>query len=318
MKNYIPKIVLAAVLLGALSIPSFTPKYILHLVIYIMIISIAVMGLGILGVSGQISNAQGAFYGIGAYTSALLSVRMGVSFWASLLIVILFACVVGFVVGLPTIKVSGLYLIMTTLGVNEIIYLIMMNNITLTNGPQGVSRIPGPSLFGFTFKSMPSYFYLCYAFLLFFALLSIRIYRSRLGNYFIAVKNSEIASNMNGVNVVKTKLTAFMISAVYGGVAGALYSGYIGYIHPDNFKTDVSVLFLTMSIFGGQRSVVGMLCATTILTIATEYFRFIGEYRLIAYGLVLILGMIYMPEGIGGKFVQLKNLVKAGKQHDKG
>jgi branched-chain amino acid transport system permease protein len=182
----------------------------------------------------------------------------------------------------------------------------------LVNMLIGISRIPTPEIFGFSLKSMGSFYYLAYAALLLFSFLSLRIYRSRLGLYFITVNNSEIASNMNGVNVVKTKLIAFIISAVYGGVAGALYASYIGYIHPDNFKTDVSVLFLTMSIFGGQRSIIGMICATAVLTIATEYFRFIGEYRLIAYGLVLILGMIYMPEGIGGKLKRNKTFIKVG------
>ena len=314
MGNKLLRIAAAAVILGALALPNILPRFFLHLAIYISIMSIAVIGLGILGVSGQISCAQGAFFGIGAYTYSLLAIRMGMSFWTSLPFVVLLACVVGFVVGLPTIKVSGLYLIMTTLGVNEIVHLIMMNYIALTGGPQGLSRIPAPSLFGFTFNTMSSYFYLSYVFLLFFALLAQRIFRSRLGSFFIAVKNSEIASSMNGVNVVKTKLTAFVFSAVYGGIAGALYAGYIGYIHPYNFITDVSILFLTMAIFGGQRSVWGMISAAAFLTIATEYFRFIGDYRHIAYGLVLILGMTYMPDGIGGMFSQLRNLRKIGKR----
>lgn len=292
-----------------LAFPTFIPKYFLHLVIYIMITSIAVFGLGILGASGQISLAQGAFYGVGAYTSALLCAKLGLSFWASLVLVVLLACIMGLLVGLPTIKVSGLYLVMTTLGINEIAYLVMMNFIPLTGGPQGVSSIPSPELMGISFDSTQKYYYLVFAMFVFFVFLSARILKSRLGLFFIAIKNSEIASKMNGVHVVKIKLLAFIISAAFGGVAGALYANYINYIHPDNFKTDVSVLFLTMAIFGGQRSVMGMICATTLLIIATEYFRFIGEYRLIAYGLVLLLGMIYMPDGIGSK---LKLHKKAG------
>jgi branched-chain amino acid transport system permease protein len=126
------------------------------------------------------------------------------------------------------------------------------------------------------------------------------------------MKNSDIASKMNGVNVVWMKFLAFIVSAIFGGLSGALYSNYTSYIHPDNFKTEVSILFLTMSIFGGQRSVIGMICATAVLTIATEYFRNIGEYRLIAYGLLLIIGMIYMPEGLGGKHRSLKATLQPG------
>lgn len=117
--------------------------------------------------------------------------------------------------------------------------------------------------------------------------------------YFKALSTSEIAAAMVGLDVVGSKVIAFIISALWGGVAGSLYAHYIGYIHPDNFQLDISVLFLTMAVFGGQSSVMGMLLSTLILTISTEYLRNIGEYRMVAYGLLLLVGMIYMPSGIG-------------------
>jgi branched-chain amino acid transport system permease protein len=305
--NLIKVLCLGAILLV---LPPLLPKYFIHLAVYIMISSIAVFGLGILGASGQISLAQGAFYGVGAYTSALLCVRLGFSFWSSLIVVIILACIVGVLVGLPTIKVSGLYLVMTTLGINEIAYLLAMNYIALTGGPQGISGIPAPAVFGFAFDSLQRFYYLVVAFFCIFAFLSIRLLNSRLGLFFVAINNSEIASRMNGIHVVKVKLLAFIISAVCGGVAGSMYGSYISYIHPDNFKTDVSILFLTMAILGGRHSIIGMTAATATLIIATEYFRFIGDYRLIAYGLVLLLGMIYMPEGIGSKLKVISSMRK--------
>ncbi len=314
MSNKTKYIILFAVAGVSLFFPLLLSRYFLHLAIYMMITAIAVLGLGILGASGQISSAQGAFYGIGAYTCALLCTRLGSSYWVALIAVILIACVVGILVGLPAIKVSGLYLVMTTLGINEIIYIIMMNAVSFTGGPQGVSQIPPIRFLGFPLDTMKKFYYLALAMLIIFIFLSNRILKSRLGLFFLSIKSSDIASKMNGVNVVRTKLIAFIISAVYGGIAGSLYATYIGYIHPDNFKTDVSVLFLTMSIFGGQRSVLGMICATVILTFATEYFRFIGDYRMIAYGLVLLLGMMFMPEGIGSKIknLQQKKWLKKG------
>lgn len=314
MSVKIKPIALISIAVLSLFLPLLFSRYFLHLTIFMMITAIAVLGLGILGASGQISSAQGAFYGIGAYTCALLCTRLGCSYWVALIAVILIACVVGVLVGLPAIKVSGLYLVMTTLGINEIIYIIMMNSVSFTGGPQGVSQIPPIRFLFFSLDTMKKFYYLAFAMLVIFTFLSNRILKSRLGLFFISIKSSDIASRMNGVNVLKTKLVAFVISAVYGGIAGSLYASYIGYIHPDNFKTDVSVLFLTMSIFGGQRSVLGMICATIILTFATEYFRFIGDYRMIAYGLVLVLGMMFMPEGIGSKIkdFQHRRLVKRG------
>ena len=181
-------------ILFLLALPALLPKYFLHLTIYIMISSIAVFGLGVLGASGQVSLAQGAFYGVGAYTSALLCVKVGLSFWSSLVAVIIVACIVGLLVGLPTIKVSGLYLVMTTLGINEIAHLVMMNYIPLTGGPQGLSNIPAPMLLGVVFDSVQKYYYLVVVFFLAFAFVSSRLLSSRLGLFFVAIKNSEIAS----------------------------------------------------------------------------------------------------------------------------
>lgn len=280
--------------------PSFCSKYILHLIVYVMINSIAVLGLNILGTSGQISNAQAAFYGIGSYTAALLSLRLGVNFWVYMLAVIVITFIAGLLVGLPTMKVSGLYLIMTTMGINEIVYQILKNWISLTNGPSGLNRIPAPVIFGFELKNVFSYYYLALAMFLIFIFLANRILKSRLGYYFTAIKNNDIAANMNGINVNGMKLLAFAICSIFAGVAGALYTSYISYISPENFTTNVSISFLTISIFAGSGNIIGVIIANTLLTFATEYFRVIGEYRLVIYGVLLILGMIYMPNGIGG------------------
>jgi len=290
---------LTVIALFILIFPYLFPKYLIHIGIYIAINSIAVLGLGVLGSSGQISLSQAAFYGIGAYTSSLLAVNFHFPFWLGIIAAALLAGAAGFIIGLPTIRVTGLYLVMITLGVNEIVWLCMMNLIPLTGGPQGVILIPPPTIAGFIIDSARSYYYLVICFLVFFIILTHRIFKSRLGMYFKALSTSEIAAAMVGLDVVGSKVIAFIISALWGGVAGSLYAHYIGYIHPDNFQLDISVLFLTMAVFGGQSSVMGMLLSTLILTISTEYLRNIGEYRMVAYGLLLLVGMIYMPSGIG-------------------
>lgn len=289
----------ALVLVAAILFPFVGSDYAVHLGVGIAINAIAVLGLGVLGSSGQISLAQAAFYGIGAYTSSLLAVHFGVPFWIGIVAAALVAAVAGVIVGLPTIRVSGLYLVMVTLGVNEIVWLVMMNAIPLTGGPSGVLNIPAPHFFGISLMSTKHYYYLALGFLVVFTWLTWRVIRSRLGTYFKALESSQLASSMVGINVVRTKLTAFVVSAVWGGVAGALYAHYIGYISPDNFRLDLSVMLLIMAVFGGQTSVGGMLLATAVLSAATEYLRVIGNFRMIAYGALLVVGMVYMPRGIG-------------------
>jgi branched-chain amino acid transport system permease protein len=300
------KVLIAIGLLLLVLFPILGPKYIVHIGVIVAINGIAVLGLGVLGgYAGQTSLGQAAFYGIGAYVSALLAINYGLPFWLGIIIAALVTGIAGLLVGIPTLRVSGLYLVMVTIGINEIVWLYMMNAHEVTRGSQGVLNIPSPSIGKFLIDSPRSYFFLAIIFLAVFIWLTVRIMRSRLGWYFSALNDSEIAASMVGINTVRSKIIAFVISAVWAGVAGALYAHYVGYIHPDNFKLDLSIMLLTMAVFGGQRSIVGMLLATVILTGTTEYLRNIGEYRLIAYGLFLLWGMIYMPNGIGPYLIRL-------------
>lgn len=299
-----------AIALAVLLFPLVAPTYLVHIGVFIAINAIAVLGLGILGgYAGQVSLGQAAFYGIGAYTSALLAVSYGMPFWIGLAAAAVVAGVAGFAFGVPTLRVSGLYLVMTTIGVGEIVWLVMMNWTAVTRGSQGVLQIPPPKIGGFVFSSPRSFYYLVLAMLVLILIITLRVVGSRLGAYFRALSDSEIAASMVGVDTVRYKVVAFVLSAVWAGVAGALYAHYVGYIHPDNFKLDVSVLFLTMAVFGGQRSLAGMLVATMLLTGATEYLRSIGEYRMVAYGLLLLFGMVYMPAGIGPYLARVPDMI---------
>ncbi len=289
-----------------LAAPFLFSTYLVHIGVFILINAIAVIGLGVLGgFAGQVSLGQAAFYGIGAYTTALLSTRYNLPIGISILAAPLLAGMIGYVIGRPTMRVAGLYLVMITIGINEITRLVLLNWIDFTNGPQGVKGIPAPMLAGINLRNSTWYFYIALAVLVLIILLTQRLIRSRVGMYLQALGDSEIAARMIGVDTAGVKTLAFVISAVWAGLAGALYAHYIGYIHPDNFKLEVSVLFLTMAIFGGQRSIPGMLVATAALTGATEYLRSIGEYRMVAYGFLLLVGMIYMPDGIVPYFVDL-------------
>lgn len=300
------KITYGLLILFVLAAPFLFSTYLVHIGVFICINAIAVIGLGVLGgFAGQVSLGQAAFYGIGAYTTALLTTRYDVPVGISILAASLLACIIGYIIGRPTMRVAGLYLVMITIGINEITRLVLLNWIDFTHGPQGVKGIPAPVIAGTNLRNSTWYFYIALAVLVLIILLTQRILRSRIGMYLQALGDSEIAARMIGIDTAGIKTLAFVISAAWAGLAGALYAHYIGYIHPDNFKLEVSVLFLTMAIFGGQRSIPGMLVATVALTSATEYLRNIGEYRMVAYGFLLLLGMIYMPEGIVPYFMNI-------------
>ena len=292
-----------AIFVGAVVLllaPQVLNTYLVHIGVFILINAIAVLGLGVLGgFAGQVSLGQAAFYGIGAYTSSLLATRLGVPFWLGMPTAVVVSAAAGLVIGVPTLRVAGLYLVMTTIGVNQIAWLVMMNWIPATGGPHGLLAIPAPTIGSFAFNGPTTYFYLALGFFLLFLFVTLRLVRSRQGLFFRALSDNELAASMVGVGTTNAKILAFVVSAAWAGGAGSLYAHYVGYIHPDNFTLDVSVLFLTMAIFGGGRSIAGMLIATVVLTGATEYLRSIGELRMVGYGLLLLLGMIYMPQGIG-------------------
>jgi branched-chain amino acid transport system permease protein len=280
-------------------LPLVGGDYLLQIGSFVAIQSIAVIGLGILtGFAGRISLAQGALYGIGAYTAALLVTRLGVSPLAALPASIAMAVLVGTILGSPAIRLSGLYFVMSTIGLQQIVWIVLMHWSNVTGGPQGVRGIPPLSVGDFLFDT-PARFYLVTLFaaaVSFF--LARRVVASRFGLFLRAVSDDELSSATAGVHVVRTKILALALSSGWAGAAGFLHAFFLRFVHPDMFSLELSVVDLTMAMFGGYRSLDGMLLSSILLGSASEYLRPFGQYRLVVYGGILLLTMMIAPRGI--------------------
>jgi branched-chain amino acid transport system permease protein len=280
-------------------LPVVGGDYLLEIGSFVAIQSIAVIGLGLLtGFAGRISLAQGALMGIGAYTAALLVTRLGVPPLAALPASIAMAVAVGTILGSPAIRLSGLYFVMSTIGLQQIVWIVLMHWSSLTDGPQGVRGIPALSAGGFRFDT-PGHFYLAAlgaSALSFF--LARRVVASRFGLFLRAVSDDELSSATAGIHVVRTKVLALALSSGWAGAAGFLQAFFLRFVHPDMFSLDLSVVDLTMAMFGGYRSLDGMLLSSILLGSASEYLRPFGQFRLVVYGGILLLTMMIAPRGI--------------------
>ena len=278
-----------------------TTRYIMHLFNLAVIFAILTLGLNFLwGWTGLISFATAGFWGIGAYTSALLAVNLGVPFWLGLPCGAITATVFGFIMGFPTLKLRGHYLAMATLAFNIIIVLVLINWDSFTRGGDGITGIPVPVLGSFEFNTDNRFFYINLAVLVLLFIGAMRIRKSRIGRAFEAIRESEIAGEVMGINTHAIKILAFALSAFYSGIAGSLYAHVTMYISPDIFNFLESVKILVMVLIGGSGSIVGALMGGFILTFLPEALRFLSNWYMAIYGVGIIVLIVYMPAGITG------------------
>jgi branched-chain amino acid transport system ATP-binding protein/branched-chain amino acid transport system permease protein len=262
--------------------------------------SIAVFGLSVvLGLCGQINLTQAAFFGFGAYAVGLGTTDWHMSYWLSLLLGCGVALVAGALLGMSTLRLGGHYLAMVTISFQEIVTLVMINAVWLSHGPDGVSNIGRPEIF----HSGKSYLAFCVAVLAIVGYLVWHLPDTKLGRAMRAVRDNELAAGVNGIDVFRTKVYAFAISAVLGGLGGGLFAGGFAYVSPDQFSFAESIQFLTMSLLGGTASPIGSAIGTGLLILIPEWLRFLktvpGLYLAI-YGLFVILIIRFMPDGIWG------------------
>ena len=271
-----------------------------HILIIVMIYGLMSLSLNLCtGFLGQLSLGHNGFMAIGAYASALLTMNCNMPFWLGLVFAAFAGFVLGFIVGLPTFRVSGIYLGMVTLGMAEIIRLLALN-LDFTKGPMGLTAIPPFSIFGHPVFELWKIYYII-AFIFFIVLIFMtNLIDSRIGEAFQAIRADELAASSMGINTGYYKVLAFCISGAIAGIAGALYAHYMTYISPSAFGTDLAILILMMIVVGGMASIPGSLVGAILLTVLPEIFRFVADYRLVIYGIVLLLMMVFCPQGILG------------------
>ena len=258
------------------------------------------IGLSLLmGYAGQISLGHAAFYGIGAYVSGILTTHYGLNPWLCMLIGGCVAALVAFLVGTPALKLKGHYLAMATLAFGIIVYIVFNEEVEVTGGPDGMSGIPGLSLFGFRFDTIERYYYLVWGCVFSAFLFTINILQSRTGRALRAIHSSEVASSAMGINISRLKISVFVYSAVLSSVAGSLYAHYLNFINPSTFDLFFSVKLVIMIALGGMHDIWGAIIGAILITFLNyEWLHYFGELEVIVYGAILLLGTMFLPNGL--------------------
>lgn len=285
-----------AVLLGGVVVKN---PYHLQLLTFIGIYTLLALGLNMLmGYAGQISLGHAAFFGLGAYTTAILTVHYGWSPWLSLPVALLLTAFVSFLVALPMLKLHGFYLGMGTLGFGMIGYILFREWARVTGGDSGLVGIPPLSVGSIELTSKTAYYYLVWFCVTVGFVVCERVVESRMGRALRAIHDSEQAAGAMGIDTARVKVNVFVLSAVFSALAGFLYAHMVGFISPSSFDFLVSVRMVTMVVIGGMASIWGSLLGASLLTLLPEWLHVFVDYEMMVYGLVLMVVMIFLPQGL--------------------
>jgi branched-chain amino acid transport system permease protein len=278
--------------------------------------AIIAVGLNLLmGYAGQVSLGHAAFYGLAAYTSAILTTTYALPIPLGMASGILVSGFVASLIGMPTLKLKGHYLAMATLGFGVIVYIFFNETIDLTGGPSGFTGVPRLSIAGYTFASDISYYYLVSVVLAVVVLLSLNLIGSRIGRALRALHTSETASQIAGIDIARYKIFVFVLSALFAGLAGVLYVHNRSFLAPSSFGFNFSVELLTMVVLGGMANVWGAVIGACFLTILPEFLRVFENVEIVLYGAILIVFTIFLPEGIAGGIGKLFALWRTKGNH---
>ena len=287
---------------GAALIPVLVrDAYYLSVLTFIAIHSMIAVGLCLLiGYAGQISLGHAAFYGLGAYTTAILTTKSGWSPWLALPLAIAATCLIAYIIGVPTLRLKGHYLAMATLGFGMIVHIVMKEFLPLTGGNSGITDIPTLSLAGLALDNELRFYCLACGAAVAILLFSSNVSHSRAGRALRAVHGSEMAAALSGVDIAGYKIKVFVLSAGYAAIAGFLYAHYVKFISPQPFDFKFSVELVVMVVLGGVGSVWGGLVGAGLVTALGEALRRFGDYDIIVFGTILIVVVVFMPAGIVG------------------
>ncbi len=285
-------------------------EYLIHILIIAGIYVIFTLSLNlIVGFTGLAALGHIAFGCVGAYTSSLLALKFGISPWIGLIIGAVLASILGAIVAYPSLRLKGDYLALATFGLGVIVYSVAKNWVNLTRGPMGLPGIPPFSVFGYEIASVWNYVFLVFAFVLLTYLAIRNITNSPFGRILKGIREDEIASQAMGKNVNKYKLIVFVVGAFFAGIAGSLYAHYFSFIDPSSFTVMESITVLLMVVFGGMGSLKGSFIGAGLLILIPELLRFFGlpnsvaaPLRQMIYGLLLVILMIWRPQGLMGKY----------------
>jgi branched-chain amino acid transport system permease protein len=318
--------VAAIVLLFAVVLPLSLHEYYLSIINLSLIAIVGALGLNVLvGYTGQISVGHAAFMSVGAYTAANLAVRLDLPFWITLPAGGLMAAFVGAIVGIPSLRIKGLYLAIATLAGQLIIEWIINHTPAISGGAQASIQVPRPMLWGYEIRTQGE----LYFFLLFFAALAIlatlNLVRSRVGRAFVAIRDQDIAAEIIGIDIYRYKLLSFAISSFYAGVCGVLYTYYLGIANYEQFQIGVSIDYLAMIIIGGLGSVLGSILGAVFVTMLPIVIRLLMEpvaglflssgelssvvasTRLVLFGALIIFFLVVEPEGLNRLWRNIRN-----------
>ncbi len=286
-------------------------QYIIQILVLCGVNSILVISLGlILGLSGQLSLAQIGFFGIGAYTSALLATRLGLSFWIGLPAAIILSGTAGFLIGYPSLRLRGHYLAITTFAFMILLYQLFLNWVSLTKGAMCLVGVPSPWFFGIDFTSRIPSFYLILAMSTIVIWVAVRISNSRVGRALKAIREDETAAQSLGINSHHYKVCIVTIGASMAGAVGSFFAHYMGSVAPESFSIAPTLNILLMAIIGGLGSILGSIIGAFFFTILPEYLRVFSQYRLLINGIIVILVVCFFPGGLIEAIKRLQYWIK--------
>ncbi|MEU9290026.1 branched-chain amino acid ABC transporter ATP-binding protein/permease [Streptomyces sp. NPDC048275] len=291
---------LGALAVAAWLLPYGLGSYSIHVVNIALIYALLAIGMGLaMGISGQINLAQVAFFGVGAYTLAILTTDSGYGFWAAAVIAVLATVATGLFVGIPALRMQSHYLGIVTLGL-ALGFINWITNASVTGGADGISGIPLPTLPGIDLSSEYLYYYLELVVCAFGLGFGLFVVRTSLGRRLRAMRDDSLAAGAMGAEIPLLRMTAFLLASLYGGMAGVLYAGLIRYVAPETFSIGNVFILLAMVIIGGRRSLVGCVVGAVGLTLIREWLSDFSTYAQLGYGVVVVLMVVFAPTGLAG------------------